>query len=79
VNRLVALVAGAVVFGAVGVGVPVVVDVMLEIAADRDIAERDVRDRRQHVDRQLRLGDGVVHELKVRSELHQVRPVGAAA
>ena len=36
-------------------------------------------DRRQHVDGQLRLGDRVVHELEIGSELHQIRPVGAGA
>ena len=65
--------------GHLGIRVSVVEDVVLEVAADRDVAERDVRDRSQDVDGELRLGDGVVHELKIRSDLHQVRPVGATA
>ena len=39
------------------VGVRGVEDVMLEVAADLDLAERDVRDVRQHVERELRIRD----------------------
>ena len=65
--------------GHLGIRVADVEDVVLEVAADRDVAERDVGDARQHLDGQLRLGDGVVHELEVGSELHQVGPVGTCA
>ena len=54
-------------------------DVVLEIAADLDLAERDVRDLRKGVSRELRLGDRVVLELEIGCELHQLRPVGARA
>ena len=61
------------------VGVRRVEDVMVEVAADRDVAERDVRDDPQRLDGQLRLGDGVVLELELGRELHQIGPVGAGA
>src|SRR5207302_5179659 len=53
-----------------------VVDVVLEVAADGDGAERHVRKVHERLARQVRLRDRVVLELEVRSELHQAWPVG---
>ena len=61
------------------VRVPGVEDVPFEVAADRDLRERDVLHVHERVRRQLRLGDGVVLELKLRRDLHQLGPVWAGA
>ena len=59
-----------------GLGVRGVEDVPVEVAADRDRAQRDVRQVDERLRRQVRLRDGVVLELEIRRELHQERPVG---
>src|SRR5205085_8231778 len=58
------------------VGVSRVEDVPFEVATDGDLGQRDVGDLHQRVRRQLRLGDRVVLELELGSDLHQLRPVG---
>ena len=51
--------------------------VVFEVAADRDVGERDVADLHERVGRELRLGDRVVLELELGCDLHQVGPVRA--
>src|SRR5204863_5642338 len=51
-------------------------DMPLEVAANRDVREGDLRDVHQRVRRQPRLGDRVVLELELGSDLHQLRPIG---
>ena len=65
--------------GHVGIGMAGVEHVVLEVAADLDVAERDLRDARQRLRRELRLGHRVVLELQVGVELHQLGPVRARA
>ena len=65
--------------GHVEIGVAGVEDVVLEVAADLDVAQRDVRDAREGLRGKLRLCDGVVLELEIGVELHQLGPVGARA
>ena len=57
---------------------------LMEIAPDLQFMHYTVAEAQLPVDvltaiSHVSLGDGVVHELEVRSELHQVRPVGTAA
>ena len=49
------------------------------VAADLDLVERNVAHPRQRLGRELRFGDGVVLELEVGIELHELRPVGTRA
>ena len=60
-----------------GVGVSAVEHVMVEVTAHLDLTERDVRDLREHVERQLGLGDRDVLELEIGRELHQLGPLRA--
>ena len=62
-----------------GIGVPGVEDVVVEIAADLDIPERDMGDLAEGVRRELGFGDRVVLELEIRGDLEQRGPVWAAA
>ena len=54
-------------------------DNVIEVGADRDRLKGNVDELRERLGRELRLGHGVVHELELRSVLHQDRPVGAGA
>jgi hypothetical protein len=65
-------------FGDVRLGVRRVEDVVLEVAADRDGAQRHVDEVDERLRGQPRLGDRVVLELEIRRPLHQLGPVGAA-
>ena len=62
-----------------GIGVAGVEDVVLEVAADLDLVERDLLIRESVSAGKLRLGDRVVLELQVGIELHELGPVGARA
>ena len=59
--------------------VPIPPDVPFEIAAEGDLGERGVRHVHERVCRKPRLGDGVVLELKLRRDLHQLGPVWTGA
>src|SRR6266511_1280334 len=60
-----------------GIGVCRVEHVPVEVAADGDVVERDLRDLHQRLAREFRLRHRVVLELEVGRVLHQHRPVGA--
>ena len=59
------------------IGVGRIEDVMLDVAADLDLAERHVRDARERLRRKPDLRDHVVLELEIRIDLHELGPVGA--
>ena len=61
------------------VGVLGVVDVGFEVAADGDGGERDARDLDERTRRQLDLAQRAMPEVEIRSDLHQLRPIGARA
>jgi len=65
--------------GHLRLGVGGVEDVPLEVAADRDRAQRHVRQVHERLGREVRLRDRVVLELEIGGELHQERPVRAGA
>src|SRR5262249_41913136 len=60
--------------GHLRIGVLGVEDVAVEVAADRDGLEVGL-DAGECVRGKLRLADGVVLELQLRSELHELRPI----
>jgi hypothetical protein len=54
-------------------------DVLVEIGADGDGLERNIGEVDERVGRKSRLGDRVVLELEIRSDLEQRGPVWTAA
>src|SRR6266513_2905059 len=53
--------------------------VLVEVGADRDVVERDVRQGPQRVTRKLRIRHRVVLELELRGDLGQLWPVGTGS